>query len=184
MKTLIKVWYLEMTEPPELKTGMSHRNYSLHQVKIPFPELNRFLYGQVGADWCWYLRLKWTYQQWMDYLNRDEVQTWVASVDGVPAGYFELDHRVPDAVEIAYFGLVPEFIGKGMGKYFLQDAIARSWQLGGKRIWLHTCNLDHPRALQNYLALGFRIFKTEEYYEDIPDYPLQPWPGADKPTRQ
>ena len=82
---------------------------------------------------------------------------------GAPAGYFELKRCDDGSVEIAYFGLLPDFVGKGLGKYLLVRAIEEAWALAPSRVWLHTCTLDHPAALPNYLARGFKATKTERY---------------------
>jgi GNAT superfamily N-acetyltransferase len=94
-------------------------------------------------------------------VESDQHQTWVAYQQGAIAGYFEL-HRQGDEVEILYFGLAPQFIGKGLGGFLLSEAIAKAWQWqGANRVWVHTCTLDHPHALKNYQARGFRIYKEE-----------------------
>jgi GNAT superfamily N-acetyltransferase len=150
----------------------------LMRVELPSPELNRFLYAAVGADWWWYSRLTWDYARWMAYLDRADLETWVAYVRGAPAGYFELERQPGDAVELAYFGLMPTFIGKGIGGALLSAAIARAWDMGAARVWVHTCTLDHPQAVRNYESRGFKIFKVEEQIEELPDHALEPWPGA------
>ncbi|MDH3640995.1 MAG: GNAT family N-acetyltransferase [Gammaproteobacteria bacterium] len=179
MRTLVTTHHLELTEPGQLKPAKpSSAAYQLVQAEVPSPELNRFLYASVGADWCWYERLSWPYQRWLDYLNRPEVVTWVAYVQGTPAGYFELESQDGGSEEIAYFGLLPGFIGKGLGGALLTDAINTAWARGARRVWLHTCSLDHPSALDNYQARGFRVFDTVQDYEELPDESLEPWPGA------
>ena len=177
----VHVWHLEMKKRVA-KTQRLHRRYELRKVQRPLPELNRFLYVTVGAPWMWHMRLDWSWQQWTDFLARDGVETWVAYQGGSPVGYFELESHLSYHTEIAYFGLVPEFVGQGLGKTLLEDAINSAWQLTDQRIWLHTCSLDHPAALPNYLARGFKIFKEEEFKEMIPSKPLEPWPGANKPS--
>jgi len=88
----------------------------------------------------------------------------VAYVEGTPAGYFQLDAATePGSVEIAYFGLAPDAIGQGLGKHLLSCAVRDAWALGPKRVWLHTCTLDHPHALPNYQKRGFVPYKTETY---------------------
>jgi GNAT superfamily N-acetyltransferase len=91
------------------------------------------------------------------------VSLWILSVDGGVAGYFELRRHPDDSVEIAYFGLLPAYVGRGLGKYLLSEAAGRAWELAPARVWLHTSTLDHPSALPNYLARGFTVFKVEEY---------------------
>lgn len=184
MQERVTTWHLEITDPAGfVPAGPSRTPYELVRAAIPLPELNRFLYASVGAQWRWHMRLGWTYRQWLDYLDRDVVGTWVAYVDGTPAGYFELERQPADSVEIAYFGLIPAFIGQGMGGALLSDAVNAAWDFGtggrdGTRVWLHTCTLDHPAALPNYQARGFRIFDVVETLEEVPEGPMDPWPGA------
>lgn len=179
MRKLVKTYHLELTVPAQLKPAKPPEvAYDLRQAEVPSPELSRFLYATVGAQWFWYQRLGWSYAQWMSYLDRPEVGTWVAYVQGTPAGYFELEDQPAGVVEIAYFGLLPRFIGKGLGGALLTDAVTTARARGAARVWLHTCSLDHPSALGNYQARGFRLFDTEEDYEDLPDELLEPWPGA------
>ena len=177
----VHVWHLEMKEPAA-NTQTPHQRYELKKLQRTLPELNRFLYVTVGAPWMWHMRLDWNWQQWADFLARDGVETWVAYQEGTPIGYFELDSHLSYQTEITYFGLVPEFVGQGLGKALLNDAIESAWQLNNQRIWLNTCSLDHPAALPNYLARGFEIFKEEEFKEMIPSKLLEPWPGANKPS--
>lgn len=179
MKQEVHVWHVEMTERPDL--SKANRPYDLRKTTRPLPELNRFLYGTVGAPWCWYVRLTWNYQQWMEYLDRDVVHTWVAYQGATPVGYFELEEQAAGSVEIAYFGLLPEFTGEGLGKLLLEDALYQAWLLAENRVWLHTCTLDHPAALPNYLARGFKVFLEEDTVDEIPDEALEVWSGAEKP---
>lgn len=179
-KEKIHVWHIEMRDRGRVTRELVDRSYELRKADIPLPELNRFLYVTVGAPWTWYMRLSWSYHQWYEYLANENIQTWVAYRQATPIGYFELDVQADKTVEIAYFGLIPEFIGRGYGKALLQDTIDKAWEAGGSRIWLHTCSLDHPQALNNYLARGFEVFKEEEYVDQIPVEPIQPWEGANK----
>jgi GNAT superfamily N-acetyltransferase len=158
------------------RTSASH--FDLVRVDLACPEFNRFLYASVGAEWWWYSRLGWDYARWLAYLDRSELETWVAYVRGTPAGYFELERQDGGDIELAYFGVMPSFIGKGIGGALLSSAVLRAWDMGAARVWVHTCTLDHPQACRNYQARGFEIFKVEDAIEDLPDQPLEPWPGA------
>lgn len=181
MRRKVITTYLEMTDRAALQPARDGATpFDLIQSKIPSPELNRFLYTTAGANWLWYYRLSWDYARWLAYVDRPELETWVAYVSGTPAGYFELERQESNQVEIALFGLLPRFIGQGLGGALLTAAIRRAWDMDAKRVWVHTCDLDHPYALNNYQARGFKIYRTEEDVEDIPDEPLQPWPGANK----
>ncbi|MCZ6501978.1 MAG: GNAT family N-acetyltransferase [Gammaproteobacteria bacterium] len=180
-KGKIHVWHIEMLKRADTTSESIEKTYDLKLVEVVLPELNRFLYVTVGAPWTWYLRLNWSYEEWRNYLSGN-IQTWVAYKGATPIGYFELEQQADDSVEIAYFGLVPEFIGKGHGKALLQDAITKAWELTDTRVWLHTCTLDHPQALSNYLARGFKVFKEEDLVDEIPVTAIQPWEGAAKPS--
>jgi ribosomal protein S18 acetylase RimI-like enzyme len=160
-------YYLEMKSPSELRCSEDvNPEVEVKQVVSACPELNRFFYTTVGKDWYWTGRLKWSEERWLEYANRPELETWVIYVSGEQAGYFELEMQPGANVEIAYIGLLPEFIGKGIGRQLLTAAVERAWQMGAKRVWVHTNTRDHPHALGNYQARGFRIFKEEERIEN------------------
>lgn len=184
MKQSVTTTYLEMTDRSSLCPAREPAlQFELKRVEVPAPEFNRFLYTAVGSEWVWYSRLSWDYAQWLAYLDRPELETWVAYVAGTPAGYFELERQPDCSVEIMYFGVLRSFIGKGLGGALLTSAITRAWDMGAVRVWVHTCTLDHPQACRNYQARGFAVFRTEEAIEDLPDHPLEPWPGAGYPVR-
>lgn len=183
MNTTVRITHLEMLSRDELRrAGRIPKDVLLLRAGVPSPELGRFLYTSVGGDWYWRERLSWTWRKWYEWLARPEVETWVAYQNGTPAGYFELESREGSA-QITYFGLVPAFIGQGLGGYLLTQAIERAWQMQPevRRVWVHTCTLDHPGALPNYLARGFRVFKEEEHPVSLPDQPPGPWADAERP---
>lgn len=183
MKVKVVTHHLEMTDPAAVRPARGTiPGLEIRQAMHPCPELNRFLYTAVGGDWYWIDRLGWTYEQWRRWVDRPELQTWLAYLDGTPVGYFELEAQLRGDVEIAYFGLLPQFVGRGLGGVLLTAAIERGWQRGARRVWVHTCTLDHPRALANYQARGMRLFKQETEEEELPDRPPGPWPGANLPT--
>lgn len=126
----------------------------------------RYLYTEVGRNYHWVDRLDWTDEVVKSYLADATVSLWLLSVAGSPAGYFELKRHDDGSTEIAYFGLLPEFIGRGLGKYLLTSAAREAWAAEANRVWLHTCTLDDPAALPNYKARGFRPFKTETYFTE------------------
>lgn len=161
--TGIITYYVEMNHPDELRPAReSALVLELRQVEIPSPAYNRFLYATVGQAWAWIDRLAWSEEEWLHYLNRADLQTWVAYVQGTPAGYFELERQADANVEIVYFGLMPQFIGQGIGGQLLTLAVERAWQMSATRVWLHTCSKDHPHALANYEARGFKLYRREE----------------------
>lgn len=117
----------------------------------------KFLYQAVGEIWRWRDRLVITDEELQAALSEPGCSVHVLYVDGVPAGYIELLAKEGDT-EIAYFGLRPAYIGKGLGKYLLSYGVETAWNEGAKRVWVHTCNLDGPHALDNYLKRGFKVF--------------------------
>lgn len=156
--------YLEMGDPAELNAAKL--NDPLIQIKRQANcsvELFRFLYAEVGKNYHWIDRLPWSDQQIVQHLENNENSIWLMTYDGEMAGYFELRQCEDGSVELAYFGLLPQFIGRGLGKHLLTSATEQAWALGANRVWLHTCTDDDPAALPNYLKRGFKPFKTEKY---------------------
>ncbi|MCC6167035.1 MAG: GNAT family N-acetyltransferase [Caldilineaceae bacterium] len=181
-RTRVVIYHLEITDPAQLRPARRVPDpVEMRRAEVPSPEFNRFLYTAVGGDWHWRDRLTWSYRHWMLYLDRPELETWVAYQRGTPAGYVELEDQPGGDAEIVYFGLLPQFIGRGIGGYLLTQAIQRGWAMGAARVWVHTCSLDHPGALANYQARGLRIFKEEERWVLLPPQPSGPWPDADRP---
>jgi GNAT superfamily N-acetyltransferase len=177
----VTTWFLQMTDPARLPAAPPpHPDLEIRRAELPSPELSRMLYAGVGADWYWIDRLPWTWDRWMQWLDRPELETWVAYERGTPAGFFELEH-VGDAVEITSFGLLPAFIGRGIGTRALHRAIERGWDLGPRRVWVHTCSLDGPAALRTYQGRGLEIY--DEHVDDVllPDRRPEPWVGAERP---
>ncbi len=151
--------YLEMTRPDQLRPSTRIiPGFDVRQVEIPLPALNRWLYETVGAEWRWFGRLSWNDEKWQFWVERPELQTWLGYLHGTPAGYFELESQPNANVEIVYFGLLPQFFGRGLGGPFLTRTIQCAWAMGAVRVWVHTCTLDHPSALANYQARGFQIY--------------------------
>jgi len=158
----ITVWHLKMDSPDDLRRKSDSRGMSVQESKVKQYRVNRFLYQLVGDEWQWKDKLDWTVEQWRSYSENDNLRTWTAMVEGSIAGYFELkkhDHR---STELAYFGLAPPFVGKGMGGYFLTEAVSEAWSWAPTdSVIVNTCSLDHPSALANYQARGFYIDREE-----------------------
>jgi GNAT superfamily N-acetyltransferase len=170
---------LEMHQRPD--PVIDDGRLDIQRALVPNPSLNRFLYATIGADWLWYTRLGWTHDQWRAMVEDPAYQTWIAYFKGSPSGYFELDNRKTGEVEIAYFGLMPEFVGFGLGQSMIAQCVQKAWDIKAtKRVWVHTDTCDHPRALPNYIQAGFQPFNTITTLDHVPAAPLQPWPGADR----
>ncbi|MGE0157940.1 MAG: GNAT family N-acetyltransferase [Gemmatimonadales bacterium] len=177
MDRRVTITYLEMRSPAEAVPYTRERRLEVRRAEIPSPELSRFLYVAVGSTWWWQERLSWDRDRWMLWLDRPEVETWIGYRSGTPAGYFELERQPGRMTEIAYFGLLPSFIGQGLGAELLSAAVERAWQLSTERVWVHTCTLDHPSALPNYEARGFRVYDAVEKTAWLPDVKPTPWPA-------
>jgi GNAT superfamily N-acetyltransferase len=142
--------------------GMFPDGHVLRREILPEPHLSRLLYTDVGRDYHWTDRLEWTDRQWTYHFMKPQLQLWVLWAVTEPAGYFELRREDDDeTVEIVYFGLRPAFTGRGLGGRLLACAVKHARDLG-TRVRVHTCTKDHPHALGNYHARGFRTFRTEQ----------------------
>jgi GNAT superfamily N-acetyltransferase len=157
----VKTTYLQMFAHPERVVPPPREGLAVVHAKKPVVAYYRFLYDAVGRDYDWTSRKKLSDAELAALLNDPRLEVHVLMADGVPAGFAELDRRIEGEIELVQFGLTPEFIGQGLGRYFLQGAIDKAWSYGPSRFWLHTCTKDHPAALPNYLKAGFAIYKEE-----------------------
>jgi GNAT superfamily N-acetyltransferase len=157
--------YLEMRSREQLRPKRANARFEVRELKQPDWRFNRDLYFRVGEQWDWSDKRPWTDGQWKEYATAPELRTFAAYYDGALAGYYELRADTERGVEIAYFGLLPEFIGLGIGGALLSRAIEQAWSRRGgiapTRVWVHTCNRDHPQALANYQARGMVIYHVE-----------------------
>ena len=159
--------YLAMRWPEQLRPKRADARFQVCEQTAGDWRFNRDLYFAVGEQWQWIDKRPWTDEQWQEYALAPELRTFAAYYSDALAGYYELrQESEPDggngAVEIAYFGLLPEFIGRGLGGALLTSAIEEAWRLSPERVWVHTCNRDHPQALANYQARGMIVYKVEE----------------------
>ena len=156
--------YLEMRDAAELQPSITNDPaIKIERQADCSIELFRYLYVEVGRNYHWVDRLPWTDEQIAEHLHRAENSIWLMSFSNETAGYFELHKCEDGSIELAYFGLLENFIGRGLGKHLLTKATEQAWAEGANRVWLHTCTLDDPAALPNYLKRGFKPFKTEKY---------------------
>ena len=163
--------YLEMRAPTDLLPALvNDPTIRIEQVKDCPASFWRYLYREVGRAYHWIDRLPWTADEIRQYLGDPTVSLWLMTVSGAPAGYFELKRDNVGGVELAYFGLLPEFTGRRLGGHLLTIAVEQAWAMGADRVWLHTNTLDHPAALPNYLKRGFTAFHAETYEVREEDY--------------
>jgi GNAT superfamily N-acetyltransferase len=162
--------YLEMRSPNALRSYHADDSHVRFERVHPCPiSFFRYLYREVGRPHHWVDRLAWTDEQVAARLADPRVSVWVMYVDGAPAGYAELERHADRSTEIAYFGLLPEFTRRGLGKLMLTATVERAWEDGASRVWLHTCTLDDPAALPNYVKRGFAPYKEEVYTVEMED---------------
>jgi GNAT superfamily N-acetyltransferase len=159
----IKRSYLEINSLNELKEVIEPSgDYSLNLLNPINFQLNKFFYKNIGQKHKWVDRLVWTENKWIDYVSSERVKTYIFKYGDDLAGFFELIfYSEKKEVEIAYFGLLQEYQNKKLGSYLLSQAIKKSFVDNTSRVWVHTCSLDHKNALNNYIARGMKIFKTE-----------------------
>ncbi len=156
----IERFYLEISTINNLKTKpISSECFSLKEANKDNFDLNKFFYKQIGKRHQWVDRLIWQDKDWLKYISNENLRTYIFKIENDLVGYFELIFNNDDC-EIAYFGILEEFIGKGYGGFLLSEALKIGFKKAN-RIWVHTCSLDHPNAIENYKSRGMKIFKTE-----------------------
>ena len=159
----VKRNYLEINSLQDLKEGNKPSEDYFLDLNAPINfQLNKFFYKNIGKKHKWVDRLIWNEQNWIDYVSSEKVKTYVLKNKDDLVGFFELIfHYEKREVEIAYFGILEEYQNKKLGSFLLSEAIKKSFYENINRVWLHTCSLDHKNALNNYIARGMKIFKSE-----------------------
>ena len=159
----VKRNYLEINSLQDLREGdIPSNDYSLSLIDPINFQLNKFFYKNIGKNHKWIDRLIWSEQKWIEYVSSKNVKGYVFKCKDDLVGFFELIyHPEISETEIAYLGILKEYQNKKLGSYLLSEAIKKSFQNNVKRVWVHTCSLDHKNALNNYVSRGMKIFKTE-----------------------
>ena len=155
--------YLEINSVKDLKKSKFSPDDCLIDLSDPEDfQINKFFYKTIGKEHRWTDRLVWSDKQWIEYISDQKVKTYILKKTNDLAGYFELIfHKEKKETEIAYLGLLKEYQNKKLGSFLLTSAIKNSFSENTKRVWVHTCSLDHKNALNNYISRGMRIYKTE-----------------------
>ena len=156
--------YLEMRSADQLRPKPADSKFQIREKTERDWRFNRDLYFRVGEQWDWIDKRSWTDDQWKEYATAPELRTFAGYYDDALAGYYELRRDREGGMEIAYFGLLPEWIGRGLGGALLTGALENAWRMEPtpSRVWVHTCNRDHAQALANYQARGMIVYKVEE----------------------
>lgn len=170
----------------EMKSRDSFKPKEGYQKRIKLKEvsndhyLNFIFFAGVGLPWRWYSRINWKPADWKEHFMKNPVQTWLAFAGESLVGYIEIEHQEKANCEIKFVGLLPHYLGEGLGGYLISHAVDKAWDSDAKRVWLHTCNKDHPNAIKVYLKSGFKLYdevlteenlpNEEEFLESIQDY--------------
>ena len=162
----VTVYYLEMRKHGDVLIAPPRDDLSVLYAQRPSVAYYRFLYNAVGRDYHWLSRRKMSDDELAAVLQSPGSEVHVLYVDGSPAGFAELDFQSDD-VELVQFGLMPDFIGQGLGKWFLGQMIDRVWSTSPGRFWLHTCTLDHSTALPFYKSMGFQQYREEQIQREL-----------------
>lgn len=154
--------YLEMRFPGELRAKrIEDERFRIGEATVRQWQVNRFFYLTVGQSWNWNDKRGWSDEQWREHAENPRRRLFVGSWDASPAGYYELYRHQDASVEIEYFGLLPAFVGRGLGGPLLTSALEEAWRMEPSRVWVHTCTLDHPAALANYQSRGMKVYRAE-----------------------
>ena len=165
----VTITYLEMrSKPKDVNLNPPLQHILIERVKEPPVPFYREMYHAVGEKWHWQERKRLTDNQVKKIIQHPDVYIYTLRFEGRIIGFSELDLRKKTDIELKYFGLVSEFIGRGYGNYFLHRTIQKAWELNPNRLWLHTCSLDHPRALEFYEEAGFAVYKVETKTKIVP----------------
>lgn len=178
------VTYLEMTSPPAATDFPPPPGYAVVKVERADLTWYRSLFRRIGENWLWFSRLILSDDRLREILHHPLVDVYVLRHGETDAGLLELDRRTPPEIELMFFGLTQEAIGKGAGRYLIQEGIRMAWSHSPSRFWLHTCTLDSPQALGFYQKAGFRAYKRAVEVADDPRLTgkLPPTAGAWIPT--
>jgi len=163
-KLRFTITYLEMTERPAMPPvhPPSNLKFALMLARRPTVAFYRYLYNSVGGDWRWWYRRQMPDEELAGILADERVEVFVLYVDGAPAGYFELDRREEPVIDLAYFGLMPHCVGRGVGRFLLYCAVEQAWSYEPQRLTVNTNSMDHPRALPLYQKMGFVPYRQEQ----------------------
>tara|TARA_A100001011_G_scaffold265042_1_gene273838 strand:+ start:3746 stop:4252 length:507 start_codon:yes stop_codon:yes gene_type:complete len=166
VKKEVNRYYLEIHSLKEInKIKELSSEFKILKVDPPDFQLNKFFYKNIGKKYRWNDRLIWTDSEWITYVKEKRVDTFILKKENDMAGYFELIyHEGTNEIEIAYLGLLEEYLYKKLGSFLLHAALKESFLKKPKRVWVHTCSLDHKNALNNYLSRGMKVFKEETLY--------------------
>ena len=163
------VTFFEMTgKPSALPPPQPRGRHAILKAEKPTVHFYRYLYDTIGGPWLWVDRKKLTPEALTEIIQDPLNHLYVLYTEGSPTGMAELDFRKENACNIAYFGLMPEALGKHLGYFFLYHVCQNAWARPILRLTVNTCTLDHPRALPLYQRIGFTAYSREERFVELP----------------
>ena len=162
------VTYLQMFQRPRTRPGPSEQSWVLKKAEFSGLKDYRLLFRRVGQDWLWFSRLKLGDDELGQILDHPQYETYVLTVNDENRGLLELDFRLEGESEISFFGLTPEMLGRGAGRWLMNRALEIAWSHPIRRLWLHTCTFDHPGAVSFYVRSGFQPYRRQVEIADDP----------------
>lgn len=159
---------LEMFAPPAPHADPPAADLTLERIDAAAKERYRALFRRVGEPYLWFSRLQLNDAELAGILRNDEIEAYALRSGGADAGILELDFRTRGECEITFFGVVESLVGTGAGRWLMNRALERAWSRQIRRLWVHTCTLDHPNAVPFYIRSGFRPFKRQIEISDDP----------------
>ena len=159
---------LEMFAPPQLAAPADNPGWALRRIEIPDVDWYRDIYRRIGLEWLWFSRIIMPDDELIAIIHDPQVEIRVLEVEGRAEGLLELDYRITGECELAFLGVSDGMLGNGAGKWLMHYAIDLAWKSDIKRLWIHTCTLDHPRALPFYIKSGFAPYKRQLEIADDP----------------
>jgi GNAT superfamily N-acetyltransferase len=162
------VTYLEMGGPPSAEATPVNADFAIRKVTPPDVDWYRGLYREIGEPWLWFSRLRMSDDELRAILHDSAVDVYALSHQGQDGGLLEFDRRSKPDIELSFFGVAPRLIGKGAGRALLGHCLPLAWAHNPRRIWLHTCTLDHPGALGFYRKAGFVAYERAVEIADDP----------------
>lgn len=168
----VTTYFLEMRGGPTTDALASPANAEIVPAQALSAEDYLALYHGVGEPWLWYERSELSSDALAELIDAPGVSIFLLKQDGVTAGFCELQTTATQQTQLLYFGLMQPFIGAGLGSYFLDWTVRKAFESGIERLWVHTCSLDHPRALSAYEKAGFSQYRKESGWVTIPESAL------------
>ena len=159
---------LEWTAQPPPRASFADDGLRLERFDQRDSEAYLALFALIGQDWMWYSRLLMARAKLEAILADPKVEVYALKDGAASIGIVELDFREAGVCELAFFGLAPGAIGKGAGRFLMEQAIGMAWSRPIARLWVHTCTFDHPLALAFYRRSGFRPFALMVEVHDDP----------------